>query len=474
MVFIAGGRPLEKVQTAVAIGTFAVVMMMCSMVTAQPGMSVPPELADWKAWVMHNHPEQDCPSLYNAFKTHVCRWPDTLVLDFDKQRGVFRQSWEVLVPGRVPLPGDRLFWPVSVTVDGEAVAVVAGDGKPGVYLEKGRHAIRGTFVWPQTDSNVPQSFPVPAGTGLVELTVEGGKKRSPFIDENHRIWIQEPEPETDAVRPDVRNVLDVRIFRLIEDTVPMQVHNWIRLTVSGMRRRVTLDDLLLKDIKPVSAHSPLPIQLKAGSDLAVEVKPGEWDIRIIGVINRPVTKIGPLTTPYDDEIWSFKPHPNLRMVSVEGLPAIDPSQTTMPQAWKQYTSFQAKRGAVVQFRQTRRGSPGSTMDALRLHREMWLDFDGRGLTLRDRITGQMMQRRFLGLDNETYQLGRLMLNGKDQLVTRLGETGSGIEIEKGLLNLTAVSRMNERALRHSSPVGWNNAFQSAEGVLHIPPGSIFF
>lgn len=455
-----------------AIVMMLMILLGCSGAWAQKTVYVPSGLKAWEKWVMHDHQDCECPPLYHDFNVRVCQWPNTLELDFNRRGGHFSQSWEALTSGMIPLPGDALFWPGNVRVDGKPAPVTLHDGTPAVFLEQGLHRVQGEFSWHDPSGKIPQTFPIPALTGLVALTVEGHRNPSPFIDENHRIWIQKTRArEADPALPNIIDTVDVRIFRLIEDSAPMQIHNVIRLTVSGDRRRIRLDNVLLQAFRPVSMESPLPARLSPAGALWVEVKPGEWEIRILGVINRPVRELGPATAPYGDEIWAFKSYPELRVVSVGGLPAIDPGQTTMPPRWQQYTSFLVKKGAVAQFRETRRGSPETAMDTLTLNREVWLDFDGRGMTIRDRITGRLARRRFLGIGDDRYQLGRLTLNGKDQLVTRLNDRETGIEIEKGAVDLIAVSRLNRAdSSRRAFMIGWNDAFQSARGILHIPPG----
>jgi hypothetical protein len=447
------------------------VFLAVSITGAQPVADVPPALDAWKAWVLHAHPDLGCPCLYNDSEHRICRWSNTLMLDFDNRGGYFQQTWDILLAGWVPLPGDDRFWPQEVTVNAVPAAVVGLKKSPGVFLPSGRHTVKGVFVWHEHGGDLPQSFPVPETTGLIDLTVAGRKKSFPFMDENYHVWIQEPEGQAADGLPDQRDQVDIRIFRLIEDTIPLQMHNQLRLTVSGTQRRMKFGSVVLNDFRPVSVKSPLPVQLTDKGDLWVELRPGQWEIQILSVKNRPVTEIGPLALPYDDEIWAFSPRPNLRRVRVEGVPTVDPSQTTMPSSWKHYTSFRIQKDAVVKFREIHRGSPGTSMDTLHLKREIWLDFEGGGGTIRDRIQGHVEQRRFLGLADDVYHMGRLVLNGKDQLVTRFNENQSGIEIEKGNLELTAISRIQKTKIAGQSfPVGWNNTFQSAHGLIHIPPG----
>ena len=67
-------------------------------------------------------------------------------------------------------------------------------------------------------------------------------------------------------------------------------------------------------------------------------------------------------------------------------------------------------------------------------------------------------------------LGKVAVDGADQLITAHGPEGkAGVELRQGQLMLDADSRINE-PLRQIPAAGWDHGFQSASGVLNLPPG----
>ena len=92
-----------------------------------------------------------------------------------------------------------------------------------------------------------------------------------------------------------------------------------------------------------------------------------------------------------EEIWVFAAQPALRLVSVEGVTAIDPQQTSLPDEWKRLPAYAMKPGDTMRLVEKRRGDADPTAERLRLARTLWLDFDGRGLTVSDAITGTLQR-----------------------------------------------------------------------------------
>ncbi len=432
---------------------------------SQTQAPIPGELAPWQDWVLHDKEQLLCPSLYDNADAHQCRWPETLELEVGSEGGAFKQSWTVLAPTWLPLPGDEGDWPQNVTLNNEPAPAVLHDGSPAIFVRRGRYAVAGEFKWKQ----VPQTFQTPPLSGLLSLKVNGEKIGAPFVDANNRIWIQKHQKPPAEDRKS-NNKIQIQIFRLLEDKTPFTIHTRIRLIVSGERRREKIASLLLADSLPVRLSSPLPAALSGNRDVWVEVKPGQWDIHVLAVVNAVVTDIGPIEAPYGNEIWVFKPFPHLRMTSMEGLKPIDPAQTTLPPEWQQYAAFLATKGDRAHIQESQRGISKTAPDSLRLHREMWLDFDGGAATVRDRISGKIGLRKFVGMDPKAYTLGRLMRGGNDQLVTYFGKDQTGIEMEKGPVEFSAVSRLEKLVSGHPFQLGWNCEFQEAEGALHLPLG----
>ena len=101
----------------------------------------------------------------------------------------------------------------------------------------------------------------------------------------------------------------------------------------------------------------------------------------------------------------------------------------------------------------RRGDADAAPDQLALTRTLWLDFDGGGYTMHDRITGTLTRAWRLDMAPPT-ALGRVAVDGTDQFITRLAaDAPAGVEIRAGVLTLDADSRL-DGATRAVPAVGW--------------------
>ena len=94
--------------------------------TTEP--AIPPELKDWRGWVLKDLDYRACPFLANETpnraEAFVCAWPGSLNLDAAADGARFHVRWRVEAPTFVPLPGDAEHWPQQVTVNGQRQAVV--------------------------------------------------------------------------------------------------------------------------------------------------------------------------------------------------------------------------------------------------------------------------------------------------------------------------------------------------------------
>ena len=116
----------------------------------------------------------------------------------------------------------------------------------------------------------------------------------------------------------------------------------------------------------------------------------------------------------------------------------------------------------------RRGEAEAPPDALTLARELWLDPDGRAASVRDRFGGTLRATTRLDL-LPPGTLGRIAVDGQDQLVTAHPETkAAGVELRRSALQLEADSRL---ALGGAIPaVGWTTGVEQLQATLHVPPG----
>ena len=423
-------------------------------------LNIPQALEQWNSWVLYDKDELLCPFDYNDGDIARCTWSPRLKISVENKTGLFYQEWSIFAEGMVQLPGGGQNWPQDVKADGEKVPVINKNSRPFIILTKGMHTITGSFTWKET----PETLSIPSDTALTSLVLKGFPVDTPVIDRNDRLWIQK---RTGAKNDEDR--LDVHIFRLIDDSIPTLITTYLRLNISGKTREILLDDLLLKDSIPVKIQSPLPSRIPSQNSLMIQARPGNWNILITSRFTSPITKIGPVKGTYGEEIWSFKSKNHLRMVKVSGADQIEPARTNLPSQWKGFPGYLMKPGTSLDLKEIKRGDSDPAPDKLKIHRTWWLDFNGKGFTIQDKITGIMSKNWSIAL-NPPGVLGKVSVNGTNRLITSHGrEKKPGVELRQGNLNLLADSRL-ARVGASFSTAGWDHDFQSFSGLLNLPPG----
>lgn len=427
---------------------------------------VPEPLRPWVKWVLLGHEQQRCPFLYNNGDQHWCSWPSRLELQLTDQRGAFTQHWLVLIDGWVPLPGDGTHWPQEVRLDTQPVLVSERAGVPSVYVQTGDHTLSGVFLW----DTLPEALPIPRETGLVTLTVNNTIIDFPDLDNTGRLWVQKRAVAGEEHSSGDR--LDLKVYRRIVDDIPLLLTTRIDLEVSGKPREELLGQAMPEGYIPMSLESPLPARLEPDGRLRAQVRPGRWSIVLTVRHPGPVNAITLQPTAGSwvaEEVWVFEARPHVRLVTVAGVPAIDPQQTSLPEDWRRLPAYHLHPGDTLQMVEKRRGDPDPAPDQLVLERSLWLDFDGGGYTIQDHITGTMTRGWRLNL-NPPARLGRVAVDGQDQFITRReGSERTGVEVRRGQIMLVADSRIESRAARLPA-VGWEQDFHQVSGVLHLPPG----
>lgn len=432
---------------------------------------VPEPLKPWISWVMQDNPELACPFLYNSYEQKRCSWPAQLTLDLTPAKGVFSISWQVYKDSWVSLPGDNKHWPLNVTVNGNSALVMDKSGIPSIKLEPGKehlatYQIKGEFLW----DVIPENMSIPVDTGLIGLTVNGLRIPAPTIKDG-QLWLKESQSGLSAPE-NIQNNLDIQVFRKIIDEVPLQVSTYLVLDVSGEQREVKLAFPLLNGFIPLQLQSPLPARLEPDGQLIVQARPGRWQIEILARSTQE-----PEAIPYpkeskdwpESEIWVFEARPELRIVEIEQLSAIDASQTNLPEDWKNLPAYKINLGQTMGFKVIRRGDPEPEPNQLSINRRLWLDFDGKGYTVNDAINGKMTSGWRLNALPDT-QLGKVTLDGNNQLITQqAGTRKKGVEVRKGMVMLDADSRITGD-IDTPSAVGWEQSFHAVRAELNLPPG----
>jgi hypothetical protein len=427
---------------------------------------IPKMLEDWRGWVLEKHTDINCPILYNAADKN-CIWPGSLDIQVNDKSGQFVLRLDTFGEGFVNLPGDKEFWPESVvdTLSGKAIAVRDGEGSPQVFLKAGKYQLEGSWNW----EKMPRTLVIPESTGILSLTIDNKKIQSPFL-ENPGLLLLNANTQQNQLEP--QDNLDLRVFRRLQDDVPFKMLTRIEMDISGKERELHLGQALLENFRITAFNSDLPAKLEKDGSLRVQVKSGSWIIEIWSQSQSPVNQITLQAENEnrlwpDQEIWVFEQRPEIRNVQISGMSPIDPQQTQLPEDWKYLPAYLAEANVPMQLEELQRGGE-SAKNQLILSRQMWLDFSGKGFTVKDRISGELHQSWRLE-SQAPFNLQSAKADGEAQLITQISaDANPGIEIRQRRLNLEGISRIETRDALPIS--GWSSTFNQVSTELILPPG----
>jgi hypothetical protein len=439
----------------------------CQIVNAQD--AVPAALRDWQGWVMHGEEYRRCPFLASTSLTpgqpveasaFRCVWPERLSLAVDARGGSFSQRWQVFAPAWVELPGDVEHWPRDVKLDGAAAPLVEKDGMPFLRLVPGSHAVTGRFQW----SARPEALLVPRSSAIVDLTVDGQRVSQPERPDG-AVWLGKRRTAEQAA------ALEVQVYRLVQDSIPVLLITRLRLNVAGEAREEALARVLPDGFVPVSMTGDLPARLERDGTLRVQVRAGGHELTLVArgpavasALARPPTGDAKWAR---DEVWSFAANDVLRVAAAEGADGIDPAQANVPPEWRNLPAFRMAPESRLNIVERSRGLANADDNRLSLRRSLWLDFDHGGFTAVDDIQGTM--RRDWRLDMKApFTLASARLRGDQLLVTEGAAGRTGLELRAPQLQLTTVARV--AAGRAMPATGWESRFDSVSGTLNLPPG----
>ena len=336
-------------------------------------------------------------------------------------------------------------------------------------LVRGTHHITGRFAW----TALPPGLRVPQAIGIVELSLAGQQIARPRRDEGGTLWLREARASA-APTGITANRVEVEVHRRLEDGVPPELVTIITLRVSGEAREELLGVALPSGFAPTYLVSMLPARLDPDGRLRAQVRPGEWKVQLGARQAERGDSFAPPVQPkgarWDaTEIWAVALAPQLRLAELEGAPAVDPTQTELPEEWRQLPTFRFEPGVTLKLVEKRRGNEGSAADQLSLQRTWHLDFDAGGATVVDQLTGTLRSSLRLEMGEAT-ALGRAAIGGQDQPITeRAGSQRLGVETTLGAIALEADSRV-ENGARTLPAVSWAHDFESVSATLMIPPG----
>lgn len=447
-----------------------IVLLACLIASpslAADDKGIPDVLKPWREWILYKHPDIACPVAFQDGQTKYCAWPSALDLNVTQESATFIQRWTVYAPSWVALPGNEAQWPGSVTVNGKTVPIAAHDGSPSLYLKPGDYQITGSIDWQRR----PEFIQIPSRTGLVSLNLDGKKTDQKNIDQYGKLWFGKMAGAVAA--QGMQDAVMVQVFRKLQDGVPIVLESEVHLKVSGKDRELVIGKLLLGNAIPQQFISPLPARIEPNGRLRIQTRAGEWVVKLSARYPGPTAefvmeKLDPLWP--DEEFWVFEANRQVRTVTLTGAKLIDPRQTSIPGDWKSLPTYLMQSDVKLILEEQQRGDVGPADDQLRIERDMWLDFDGNGLTIRDKIAGDMSRGLRLNM-MPGYTLGRVELSGDPQLITRMDSAAgpAGIEVRQGKLDMLAVSR-HDTDIGRLSVAGWNHDFASASANLILPPG----
>ena len=429
--------------------------------TAAP--PIPDALKPWETWATWDDAHRLCPTPFSDAKKHVCFWPSRMGLQVDMAGGKFDFIVTVFHEAWIPLPGNSDVWPVDVKADGKPLPVLEHDGAPAIRLDAGTVRIEGAFRW----SDIPQRVPIPRGIGLLAVAIDGQPVEAPAWAAQGFLWLKRDGSTEEADK----NFLSVKLHAAIEDGIPLWLRTEIELIVSGKSREEEIGTILPEGWKLARVESPIPVAVDDAGRMKAQVRAGKWTVRAdaFRFDNPKEIRYAPGAKPaVAEQFVAFRARPDFRTVEITGMPSIDVSQTTFPDAWRELPVYRWETGTSFQIEERMRGMGDQKPAGLRIVREWWLDENGGGLTFRDSIAGQMQQ--IWRLDAAAGQdLGSVRSSGQGQLITLNPQTAApGVEIRTRNLNLEATGRMARTDALAAT--GWRADADALNVTLNLPPG----
>ncbi len=415
----------------------------------------------WTDWVLKDYPQINCPWQINPNQKRACVWPGKLSLAMSKDGGRFTYQVDVYEQQTfVALPGDAKYWPVDLVINGSTAKLLDRNGIPHISVSQGKHIINGRFRW----SKQPSQLAVPDSIAIVELQVDG---RNQAIDRRGGQLIFSNKSTEQQKK--TNDSLSIDVYRLLSDGIPLTMTTRVQLSVSGKAREISFGSVMLADTEVIRIDSQMPARIEADGTMRAQVIPGEHTIDILTRFTRSPSTI---TTKKITDEWpaieylSFQSATAIRQAKLFGPASVDTTQISIPNAWAQYPTYRLTKEDGLSIETEYRGDHAPAANELNIDRDLWLAFDGKGITTFDRISGEMNQGWRLNTDNDT-ALGRATVDGAPVLIT-VDNGREGIEVRSPTIALEAITHTEKRS--GFSVSGWDAQVNSYKATLHLPPG----
>jgi len=290
-----------------ALALLAILLGHAALVPAQQ-TAIPPELKPWENWVLYGEEFRRCPVRNgvsaDGADAFVCTWPGRMRVAVSSGGGEFRQSWRIYAESWIALPGDGEHWPEDVRVDGNPTPAVERNGVPQLRLGAGDHTISGSFTWARR----PESLQLAPTTALIDLSIDD-KTIAPVELRDGRLWLGAVRTVT------VPRALQVQVYRLLQDDIPLQLITRLQLKVSGDAREEVLARVLPDGFVPMATMGELPMRFEPDGRLRVQVRSGGHELTVVA---RAASNADSLVVPQgegawaDEEVWSYASNDRLR------------------------------------------------------------------------------------------------------------------------------------------------------------------
>ncbi len=431
-------------------------MLLLGFGVASAEPQVPAPLAGWQPWVLHGETWRNCPFFAHqapqGIDNFACVLPGATRIDIHGDARVESAVW-LFADAYVPLMTAN-GGPLDLTVNGQA-AILEGDK---TWLPTGRHTLAYRLAAPEGGF---ESLAVPDIYRLIRLAVDG-RPVFPLNRENTTLWLSRAQIATE------RDALELEVHRLWSDTLPQQLTTQLTLHVAGKAREIRLGPAWPSGFELTSMDGTLPAIVEADRRLRVQATAGSFTLMLRARSLAPGNALS-FEFPAQDwpqtEIWSFAADPRLRVVDVTGAAPIDPAQASVPEAWRSYPAFSVQNGESIALAERSRGF-GRGSNRLSLNRDMWLDFDGDGYTVVDRLSGSIRERFRLDL-SAPFVLTSAAERGEPLLVT--GSTDNrGIEVRYPALEVSTTARL--AGISRMPAHGWSERLDALTINLNLPPG----
>ncbi|MDY0132007.1 MAG: hypothetical protein RBR53_04990 [Desulforegulaceae bacterium] len=418
----------------------------------------PEELYKWKEFLVYGEDKFHCVPEFNDDNKFHCKWPGILKLEIYENKILFSQKINLFTDSYIKLPGNLEIFPVNVQKNNKPIPVSVKNKFPVCFPGKGEFEISGELPFDE----IPDFINLPEFSGGYKLDLKTDKISSPYTDLKNILWLKKTLSEKDNEKEHLR----VNVFRKIKDSFPCEIESVYKINVSGSSRQEKISTGNIPG-QITFVKSPLPLKIGKNGCFYVQVKPGEYEISIKNILPQLPLELGPFNSGYNQEIIALEKEPGVRISNIKNLKTIDPKNTDIPDLWKNLLTFILSPEKKILFEETIRGVLPSQPD-LKLEREIWIDFNGKGSTIKDQIKGKLHQRTFIGiLDKSEIIPGKISINNQDKIITKKGNL-SGICVNEGSFSMESVSRKNNS--KNIFPPGWELDFSNISGYINIPPG----